>query len=158
MLDLAKITPKPPLPRDLTPSPSPQRPHPVPLPPETSARPSLPLSPETSPGPSLSPQVSKPVCTGTRAIVRALPSGRPSTEVWRQVVQHQSSRPVRELVWGVLVRLRAEGERLNVCRGMRRFVGVKHLKVGCGGNTLQTHAVDAHTFTCTHSHAHIPRS
>ncbi|CAL8259792.1 unnamed protein product [Arctogadus glacialis] len=74
-------------------------------------------------------QVSKPVCTGTRAIVRALPSGRPSTEVWRQVVQHQSSRPVRELVWGVLERLRAEGERLNVCRGMRRFVGVKHLKV-----------------------------
>ncbi|CAL8281840.1 unnamed protein product [Merluccius merluccius] len=82
-------------------------------------------------------KMTKSVCTGTQAIVRALPSGRRSTEVWRWVVHRQTSGPSREQVRGVLERLRAEGERLSVCRGMCRFLGVRHLKVGHRRYTLQ---------------------
>ncbi|KAJ3608408.1 hypothetical protein NHX12_025455 [Muraenolepis orangiensis] len=62
------------------------------------------------------PRVTKSVCAGTLAIVRALPSGRPSEEVWRRVVHRGTTGSSEEQVWRVLQRLRVEGERLRVER------------------------------------------
>lgn len=71
--------------------------------------------------------MTKSVCTGTRALVRTLPSGRISEETWEGVVGHVTRRsgsadlrPVRAC--GVR-------EHLAVCRRMVQLVGGKQRKV-----------------------------
>ncbi|XP_027145391.1 1-phosphatidylinositol 4,5-bisphosphate phosphodiesterase epsilon-1 isoform X1 [Larimichthys crocea] len=68
-------------------------------------------------------KVTKSVCTGTRAIVRTLPSGRISEEVWEVVVYRRMWRPSKKDVWPILTR--RAGEELRVCREILRLVGVK---------------------------------
>uniref|UniRef100_A0AAQ5ZRG0 Phosphoinositide phospholipase C n=1 Tax=Amphiprion ocellaris TaxID=80972 RepID=A0AAQ5ZRG0_AMPOC len=68
-------------------------------------------------------KVTKSVCTGTRAIVRTLPSGRISEDVWMVVVDHRFWVPTKKDIWPVL--MRGMGEGFRVCRGMLCFVGVK---------------------------------
>lgn len=65
-------------------------------------------------------KVTKSVCTGTRAIVRTLPSGRISEEVREVVVYHPMCRPSKEDVQSILMRRPKEGSR--VCREMLRLV------------------------------------
>lgn len=68
-------------------------------------------------------KMTKSVCTGTRAIVRTLPSGRISEEAWEEVVCHRTWQPSKNDMWPIL--MRGVGEDFRVCRGMLRFVGVK---------------------------------
>ncbi|XP_035468338.2 1-phosphatidylinositol 4,5-bisphosphate phosphodiesterase epsilon-1 isoform X3 [Scophthalmus maximus] len=68
-------------------------------------------------------KVTKSVCTGTRAIVRTLPSGHISEEVWEVVVHHRIQRPSKTDTWPIL--MRRVVEEFGVCRGMLRFVGAK---------------------------------
>ncbi|XP_047464842.1 1-phosphatidylinositol 4,5-bisphosphate phosphodiesterase epsilon-1 isoform X3 [Mugil cephalus] len=68
-------------------------------------------------------KVTKSVCTGTRAIVRTLPSGRISEDVWAAVACHGLRIPTKEDMWPTLMRS-VEGE-LRSCRCVLRFVGVK---------------------------------
>uniref|UniRef100_A0A665W4E4 Phosphoinositide phospholipase C n=1 Tax=Echeneis naucrates TaxID=173247 RepID=A0A665W4E4_ECHNA len=68
-------------------------------------------------------KVTKSVCTGTRAIVRTLPSGRISEEVWDVVVNHRVWQPNKKDMLPILVL--GVGEEFRVCRGMLRFVGIK---------------------------------
>ena len=72
-------------------------------------------------------KVTKSVCTGTRAIVRTLPSGRISEEVWEVVVYYRVWQPSKMDIWPILKR--GLGEEFRVCRGMLHFVGVKLQKV-----------------------------
>uniref|UniRef100_A0AAV2LGA3 Phosphoinositide phospholipase C n=1 Tax=Knipowitschia caucasica TaxID=637954 RepID=A0AAV2LGA3_KNICA len=65
-------------------------------------------------------KVKKSVCTGTRAIVRTLPSGQISEENWLQVMCYQSWRPSKEEVWTLLIH--AAPEQLSVRRDMLRLV------------------------------------
>lgn len=67
-------------------------------------------------------KVTKSVCTGTRAIVRTLPSGHISDEAWEKVVCHRTWRPSRNDLRPILTRGAREDSR--VCRGVLRFVGV----------------------------------
>ncbi|KAM3592601.1 uncharacterized protein V6R79_021845 [Siganus canaliculatus] len=69
----------------------------------------------------------KSVCTGTRAIVRTLPSGRISEEVWDVVVNGRTQRPSKMEIWPILL-CGVEGE-FKVCRDVRRLVGVKQQQV-----------------------------
>lgn len=75
----------------------------------------------------LSPKMTKSVCTGTRAIVRTLPSGRISEEAWEEVVCHRTKQSGQNHTRPTLVC--SVGEPVRVCRGMLRFVGVKLQKV-----------------------------
>ncbi|XP_023281807.1 1-phosphatidylinositol 4,5-bisphosphate phosphodiesterase epsilon-1 [Seriola lalandi dorsalis] len=68
-------------------------------------------------------KVTKSVCTGTRAIVRTLPSGRISEEVWEVVIHHRIWQPSKKDMWPILIH--GVGEEFRVCRGMLRSVGVK---------------------------------
>ncbi|XP_069373582.1 1-phosphatidylinositol 4,5-bisphosphate phosphodiesterase epsilon-1 isoform X1 [Paralichthys olivaceus] len=72
-------------------------------------------------------KVTKSVCTGTRAIVRTLPSGRISEEVWEVVVHHRIWQPSKKEMWPILTR--GMGEEPRVCREMLRFVGIKRQQV-----------------------------
>ncbi|XP_074519567.1 1-phosphatidylinositol 4,5-bisphosphate phosphodiesterase epsilon-1 isoform X2 [Halichoeres trimaculatus] len=68
-------------------------------------------------------KVTKSVCTGTRAIVRTLPSGRISEDVWDLVFHHRLWKPSKmDLKPISLCTVREEA---SVCREMLRFVGVK---------------------------------
>uniref|UniRef100_A0AAQ6A2X5 Phosphoinositide phospholipase C n=1 Tax=Amphiprion ocellaris TaxID=80972 RepID=A0AAQ6A2X5_AMPOC len=62
-------------------------------------------------------KVTKSVCTGTRAIVRTLPSGRISEDVWMVVVDHRFWVPTKKDIWPVL--MRGMGEGFRVCRGIK---------------------------------------
>uniref|UniRef100_A0A3B4VIV0 Phosphoinositide phospholipase C n=1 Tax=Seriola dumerili TaxID=41447 RepID=A0A3B4VIV0_SERDU len=76
----------------------------------------------------------KSVCTGTRAIVRTLPSGRISEEVWEVVVHHRIWQPNKKDMWPILIH--GVGEEFRVCRGMLRSVGVKlQFYRSCGQRT-----------------------
>ncbi|XP_072312345.1 1-phosphatidylinositol 4,5-bisphosphate phosphodiesterase epsilon-1 isoform X2 [Eucyclogobius newberryi] len=65
-------------------------------------------------------KVKKSVCTGTRAIVRTLPSGHISEENWQKVMCFQNWRPTKAQVWTLLTR--AAPEELRVRRDMLRSV------------------------------------
>ncbi|XP_067343734.1 1-phosphatidylinositol 4,5-bisphosphate phosphodiesterase epsilon-1 isoform X4 [Channa argus] len=66
-------------------------------------------------------KVTKSVCTGTKAIVRTLPSGHISEEVWEVVINHTIWQPSRKDMSSILM----HEEQFRVCNGMLRFVGVK---------------------------------
>uniref|UniRef100_A0A3P8TPD4 Phosphoinositide phospholipase C n=1 Tax=Amphiprion percula TaxID=161767 RepID=A0A3P8TPD4_AMPPE len=51
-------------------------------------------------------KVTKSVCTGTRAIVRTLPSGHISEDVWMVVVDHRFWVPTKKDIWPVLIKSR----------------------------------------------------
>ncbi|KAM6898546.1 1-phosphatidylinositol 4,5-bisphosphate phosphodiesterase epsilon-1 isoform 2-T2 [Lycodopsis pacificus] len=68
-------------------------------------------------------KVTKSVCTGTRAIVKTLPSGRISDEVWEVVVNRRIWQPSKKNVWPTV--MRGVKEEFSVCREMLRFIGVK---------------------------------
>ncbi|XP_038591439.1 1-phosphatidylinositol 4,5-bisphosphate phosphodiesterase epsilon-1 isoform X2 [Micropterus salmoides] len=68
-------------------------------------------------------KVTKSVCTGTRAIVKTLPSGRISEEVWEVVAYRRIWQPSKKNIWPILMQV--VGEEVRVCRGILRFVGVK---------------------------------
>ncbi|KAK5850867.1 hypothetical protein PBY51_001706 [Eleginops maclovinus] len=68
-------------------------------------------------------KVTKSVCTGTRAIVRTLPSGRISEEVWDVVVNHWIWKPSKKDLWPIVTR--GMGEESKVCREILRLVGVE---------------------------------
>ncbi|XP_058477625.1 1-phosphatidylinositol 4,5-bisphosphate phosphodiesterase epsilon-1 [Solea solea] len=68
-------------------------------------------------------KVTKSVCTGTRAIVRTLPSGCISEHVWEKVIYRRIWKPTKEDMWPILTR--GMGEDFRICRGMLRFVRVK---------------------------------
>lgn len=65
-------------------------------------------------------KVKKSVCTGTRAIVRTLPSGHISEENWNVVMCHHNWRPTKDQVWPFLTC--SAPEHFRVCRDMLRFV------------------------------------
>lgn len=84
--------------------------------------------------------MTKSVCTGTRAIVKTLPSGRISEEVWELVDSHGSRRPSRREVWPILRRL-VGGEEFRVSREMLRLVRVElHLVRGAPLLTDETNS------------------
>nr|XP_020460695.1 1-phosphatidylinositol 4,5-bisphosphate phosphodiesterase epsilon-1 isoform X2 [Monopterus albus] len=64
-------------------------------------------------------KVTKSVCTGTRAIVRTLPSGHISEEVWEVVVFHKTWQPSKKDMQ--LTGTRDVGEEVRVCKGMLHF-------------------------------------
>ncbi|XP_033962613.1 1-phosphatidylinositol 4,5-bisphosphate phosphodiesterase epsilon-1 isoform X5 [Pseudochaenichthys georgianus] len=68
-------------------------------------------------------KVTKSVCTGTRAIVRTLPSGRISEEVWDVVFTHRIWKPSKKDLCPILTR--GMEEEFRVCREILRLVGVK---------------------------------
>ncbi|XP_026206755.1 1-phosphatidylinositol 4,5-bisphosphate phosphodiesterase epsilon-1 isoform X2 [Anabas testudineus] len=68
-------------------------------------------------------KVTKSVCTGTRAIVRTLPSGHISEEVWDVVVHHRTRRLSKKDMWSVL--MCGWVEEFRVRKDMLRFAGVK---------------------------------
>ncbi|XP_041818263.1 1-phosphatidylinositol 4,5-bisphosphate phosphodiesterase epsilon-1 isoform X2 [Chelmon rostratus] len=70
-------------------------------------------------------KVTKSVCTGTRAIVKTLPSGRISEEVWDVVVYRRMWRPSKKDIWPVLKR--GVREEFRVCRGILRLVELKQV-------------------------------
>ncbi|XP_037547362.1 1-phosphatidylinositol 4,5-bisphosphate phosphodiesterase epsilon-1 [Nematolebias whitei] len=73
-------------------------------------------------------KVTKSVCTGTRAIVRTLPSGRISEDVCTVVVENRFWHPSKEDMWPILVR----GEEFRGRREMLRFSGVSlHQVTSC---------------------------
>ncbi|XP_077358777.1 1-phosphatidylinositol 4,5-bisphosphate phosphodiesterase epsilon-1 isoform X2 [Festucalex cinctus] len=72
-------------------------------------------------------KMTKSVCTGTRAIVRTLPSGRISEEAWEEVVCRLIWRPGRKEILPIL--RRRVGEDLKVCAGMLHFAWAKMHKV-----------------------------
>uniref|UniRef100_A0A3Q3MAA6 Phosphoinositide phospholipase C n=1 Tax=Mastacembelus armatus TaxID=205130 RepID=A0A3Q3MAA6_9TELE len=69
-------------------------------------------------------KVTKSVCTGTRAIVRTLPSGHISEEVWEVVAYHKTWQPSKKDLWPIL--MSGVGEEFKVCARMLRFVSVKY--------------------------------
>ncbi|XP_070708116.1 1-phosphatidylinositol 4,5-bisphosphate phosphodiesterase epsilon-1 [Pempheris klunzingeri] len=68
-------------------------------------------------------KVTKSVCTGTRAIVKTLPSGRISEEVWEVVVCRRTWQPSKKDIWPIV--MHGLGEEFRICREILRFVGVK---------------------------------
>ncbi|XP_061562127.1 1-phosphatidylinositol 4,5-bisphosphate phosphodiesterase epsilon-1 isoform X1 [Phycodurus eques] len=72
-------------------------------------------------------KVTKSVCTGTRAIVRTLPSGRISEEAREEVVCCLTWQPSKKDILPILTR--RVGEELQVCKGVLRFVWAKMHKV-----------------------------
>ncbi|XP_037610248.1 1-phosphatidylinositol 4,5-bisphosphate phosphodiesterase epsilon-1 isoform X4 [Sebastes umbrosus] len=72
-------------------------------------------------------KMTKSVCTGTRAIVKTLPSGHISDEVWEVVDNHMMWQPSKEDMWPIA--MRGMEEEVRVCREMLRFVGVKLQRV-----------------------------
>ncbi|KAM9425854.1 uncharacterized protein KZ484_014140 [Pholidichthys leucotaenia] len=66
-------------------------------------------------------KMTKSVCTGTRALIRTLPSGCISVDVLAVVVYYMSWKPSKKDFWPNLKRC----EELRDCRGILRFVGVK---------------------------------
>ncbi|XP_028422909.1 1-phosphatidylinositol 4,5-bisphosphate phosphodiesterase epsilon-1 isoform X3 [Perca flavescens] len=68
-------------------------------------------------------KMTKSVCTGTRAIVKTLPSGRISEEVWDVVVNRRLWPPSKKNMWPIVMRVM--GEEFRVCKEMLHFVGVK---------------------------------
>uniref|UniRef100_I3KHV3 Phosphoinositide phospholipase C n=1 Tax=Oreochromis niloticus TaxID=8128 RepID=I3KHV3_ORENI len=68
-------------------------------------------------------KVTKSVCTGTRAIVRTLPSGLISDFVWAVVVHYRCWTPSKEDTW--LNVKRGAGEDFRRCKEMLRFAGLK---------------------------------
>ncbi|XP_041670988.1 1-phosphatidylinositol 4,5-bisphosphate phosphodiesterase epsilon-1 isoform X2 [Cheilinus undulatus] len=72
-------------------------------------------------------KVTKSVCTGTRAIMKTLPSGRISEEVWELVVYHRIQQPNKTNLSVIL--MCSVREEIRVCRGMLRCVGDKPQQV-----------------------------
>lgn len=68
-------------------------------------------------------KMTKSVCTGTRAIVKTLPSGHISEQVWEVVDLHRIWRPSKKDIWPILIH--GVGEELRVCREILRIVGVE---------------------------------
>ncbi|XP_034564652.1 1-phosphatidylinositol 4,5-bisphosphate phosphodiesterase epsilon-1 isoform X2 [Notolabrus celidotus] len=68
-------------------------------------------------------KVTKSVCTGTRAIVRTLPSGSISEEVWELVAHRRLWQPSKTDLRPIL--MCTVREEVRVCRGMLRIVGDK---------------------------------
>ncbi|XP_049420319.1 1-phosphatidylinositol 4,5-bisphosphate phosphodiesterase epsilon-1 [Epinephelus fuscoguttatus] len=68
-------------------------------------------------------KMTKSVCTGTRAIVKTLPSGHISEEVWEVVVNHRIWQPSKKDVWPIV--MRGMGEEFRACGEILRYVGVK---------------------------------
>ncbi|XP_068610524.1 1-phosphatidylinositol 4,5-bisphosphate phosphodiesterase epsilon-1 [Brachionichthys hirsutus] len=66
-------------------------------------------------------KVTKSVCTGTRAIVRTLPSGHIPEGIWEAVVFRRTWRPSRQNMTPILIR--GAGEEFSVCREMLRLFG-----------------------------------
>lgn len=71
--------------------------------------------------------MTKSVCTGTRAIVKTLPSGHISEEIWEVVVVRGRWRPSKKDISPILTR--GAREEPSVCREMIRFLGLKLQKV-----------------------------
>uniref|UniRef100_A0A673AZE3 Phosphoinositide phospholipase C n=1 Tax=Sphaeramia orbicularis TaxID=375764 RepID=A0A673AZE3_9TELE len=74
-------------------------------------------------------KMTKSVCTGTRALVKTLPSGHISEEAWEMVIRHRTWRPTKTDVWPALscsVR-----EHFRVCRDMLHtyFLSQFHLSL-----------------------------
>nr|XP_033467115.1 1-phosphatidylinositol 4,5-bisphosphate phosphodiesterase epsilon-1 isoform X5 [Epinephelus lanceolatus] len=68
-------------------------------------------------------KMTKSVCTGTRAIVKTLPSGHISEEVWEVVVNYRIWQPSKKDVWPIV--MRGMGEEFRACGEILRYVGVK---------------------------------
>lgn len=68
------------------------------------------------------PQMTKSVCTGTRALVRALPSGHISEEVWEVVGTSRNWRPSKKEIGPILRCGRRRKDEFGVCREMQRLV------------------------------------
>uniref|UniRef100_H2TGF4 Phosphoinositide phospholipase C n=1 Tax=Takifugu rubripes TaxID=31033 RepID=H2TGF4_TAKRU len=66
--------------------------------------------------------MTKSVCTGTRAIVRALPSGHISEEVWKSVGTYRNWRPTKKEIGPILMCGRRKKDEFRVCREMQRLV------------------------------------
>lgn len=60
------------------------------------------------------------MCTGTRAIVRALPSGHISEEVWEVVGSYRNWQPSKKEIWPIL--LCGMKEEFRVCREIQCLV------------------------------------
>ncbi|XP_061911649.1 1-phosphatidylinositol 4,5-bisphosphate phosphodiesterase epsilon-1 isoform X2 [Entelurus aequoreus] len=71
-------------------------------------------------------KMTKSVCTGTKAIVRTLPSGRISEEASEEVARHLTQRPSEEDIRPIL---KHHVEHFRVCRMMLLFVWAKMHKV-----------------------------
>lgn len=67
--------------------------------------------------------MTKSVCTGTRAIVRTLPSGRISEDVWTVVVDYTCGTSSRKDLRANIKR--GVGEDFRRCKEMLRFAAVK---------------------------------
>lgn len=69
------------------------------------------------------------MCTGTRAIVRALPSGHISEEVWEVVGSSRNWQPSKKEIRPILCGMKEE---VRVCREMQRLVwpGLMNQMVG----------------------------
>ncbi|XP_056881029.1 1-phosphatidylinositol 4,5-bisphosphate phosphodiesterase epsilon-1 isoform X2 [Takifugu flavidus] len=67
-------------------------------------------------------KMTKSVCTGTRAIVRALPSGHISEEVWKSVGSYRNWRPTKKEIGPILMCGRRKKDEFRVCREMQRLV------------------------------------
>ncbi|XP_054623295.1 1-phosphatidylinositol 4,5-bisphosphate phosphodiesterase epsilon-1 isoform X3 [Dunckerocampus dactyliophorus] len=72
-------------------------------------------------------KMTKSVCTGTRAIVKTLPTGRISEEAWEEVVCRLTWRPSKRDIRQIV--MRNVGERPRICRTMLHFVWAKIHKV-----------------------------
>nr|XP_057918195.1 1-phosphatidylinositol 4,5-bisphosphate phosphodiesterase epsilon-1 isoform X3 [Doryrhamphus excisus] len=72
-------------------------------------------------------KMTKSVCTGTRAIVRTLPSGHISEEAWEKVVCYLTWRPSKKDIRPI--RMRHVGEHRRICTTMLQFVWTKMHKV-----------------------------
>lgn len=72
-------------------------------------------------------KMTKSVCAGTRAIVKTLPSGHISEEVWGVVDYHRIWRPNKKDICPNL--RRCAREESGVCRDMRRLVGANQQQV-----------------------------
>ncbi|XP_068161011.1 1-phosphatidylinositol 4,5-bisphosphate phosphodiesterase epsilon-1 isoform X2 [Antennarius striatus] len=72
-------------------------------------------------------KVTKSVCTGTRAIVRTLPSGHISDEIWEVVVLCRKWQPSRQNMIPIV--MQGAGEEFRVCREMLRPFEIKMLEV-----------------------------
>lgn len=69
------------------------------------------------------------MCTGTRAIVRALPSGRISEEVWEVIGSYRNWQTSKKEIRPILCGMKEE---FRVCREMQRLVwpGIMDQMVG----------------------------
>ncbi|XP_055085431.1 1-phosphatidylinositol 4,5-bisphosphate phosphodiesterase epsilon-1 isoform X3 [Periophthalmus magnuspinnatus] len=102
-------------------------------------------------------KVKKRVCTGTRALVRTLPSGQISEENWQKVMCHQSWRPTKDQVWSLLTR--TGPEELRVRRDVLRLV--LNLQQVCSDvpgrrEPYLTHPAQKLLLCCGHDHLRDP--